>query len=612
MKQRVVGLTVLVVAIAMAYSAPEVAQICCLAMGLVPVVVGARVEVDRVAQAAVTIVAMMTGVLAARWTAIPVEVPTLLSERTLLLGLPMLAVAAARACLVRPMYGDRLTLLAALVALTAAGRAQTGWVFPVLAAVATLLGLLALRISDPSRAPLRVLEARHFVGLAFGALTAAALAGLATWTLPRVHDAMMARMMARAERNRTGFSDAMWLGAMQGMLESNTVVMRVRGAAPPLLRGVIFTQYHQGRWETGAEAVVPEVVETSVERGSQPTEVEHAGRPTRYFLPLGADDVAVSSGIFERDPRGIARPSPNAHAKRVWFDTGELPRGPPPTLADLQVPRKISSELQSILESWGAAGRPPREALETIEARLLRDYTYSLESERSPSADPVLDFLKTHKQGHCEYFAAAFALLARSARVPARVVAGYRVSERSPLGYMIVRERNAHSWVEVFVDDHWETFDPTPASDLAAASPATTPWISAMLDGLRTGWEAVDDWFGRRSAFELSLALVTLLGALVMVRAWRARGVKGQVVVADQPKELTSLWRALKQAGVERAPSDTLGALARRVEAAEQLKAEIREEVAAALRGYERHRYGGEGTNSEALGAISRAASRVA
>lgn len=611
MRQRAVGLTVLVVALAMAYSSPEVTQLICVALGVVPLLLGARFEIDRVAQAAVTIGAMMTGVLGARLTTMPIEVATILSERTLLLGLPMLAVASARACLLRPMYGGKLTLLAALVALTAAGRAQTGLVFPLLAALATLLGLFALRLSDETRAPLSSLEPRHFVGLAFGALTAAGLALLATWSLPRLHDAMIARMMQRAEQSRTGFSDSMWLGAMDGMLQSDRVVMRLRGPAPPLLRGVVLSQYGQGRWEANPEDLLPEVVETSSERQGQPTEIELAGRTQRYFLPLGARDVAVSSGVYERDRLGVARPSPNLQAKRVWFSQGELPSAPPPALGDLHVPRKIAPELQSILERWGASGLPPREALERIQARLLADYRYSLESTRSPGVDPVVDFLKNHKEGHCEYFAAAFTLLARTARVPARVVAGYRVSERSPFGYMIVRERNAHSWVEVYLDDRWQSYDPTPAGDLAAAAPATTPWLSALFDGLRTSWEAADDWFGRRSAFELSLALVTLLGALVLVRAWRSRGEARPSEVVEQPLELLALWSALRQAGLERAPQDTLGTTARKVASSERLGPEVREEVVTALRRYEQYRYGGLGTPAEALDAISRAAARL-
>ncbi|NUP11745.1 MAG: DUF3488 domain-containing protein [Polyangiaceae bacterium] len=608
---RAVGVAVFLTGIAMAYPAPEVSRVFCALIGAVPLLVGARFEADRVAQAALSTGAMIGGVLIARLTASPIEIATILSERTMLLGLPMLSVASARACLHRPVYGDKLTLLAALVALTAAGRAQTGAVFPVLAALSVLAGLAALRVSDPARAPLSQLGARHYVGMAFGATMAGALALAATWSLPRLHQAVISGILSRSDRSRTGFSESMALGSMDGMLQSDAVVLRIRNGAPKLLRGVVLTAYQQGRWETGPDMPLPEVVETPTEPEGALVEIEHARRAPRYFLPLGATDVASSSGFLDRFADGTAKPSTGAFAKRLWFNEGDPPNSPPPTLADLQVPRRVMPELTAILEEWGASGDDPRKTLALVSEHLARDYRYSLDYRRTPGVDPVIDFLRTNREGHCEYFASAFALLARSSRVPARVVAGYRVMETSPLGYSIVRERNAHSWVEVWIDDHWETFDPTPSSDLAAASPAVTPWIGAIIDGIRTGWEAVDDWFGRRTAFELSLTLVTLVALLVMVRALRGRRGKRQVERVDQPAELERLTRALKGIGIERAPHETLAALAARVKGSERVGEELRAEIVGALARYERHRYGAEGTLPDALAALSRVAARL-
>ena len=81
-------------------------------------------------------------------------------------------------------------------------------------------------------------------------------------------------------------------------------------------------------------------------------------------------------------------------------------------------------------------------------------------------------------------------------QVPVLVAAGYRVSERSPFGdYAIVRERDAHAWVEAWIDDGWETFDPTPPGSLGGES--VTPVGSAMVDYLRTQWERADDWLAK-------------------------------------------------------------------------------------------------------------------
>lgn len=611
MRERAVAFPIVFVAAAMAYSSPTSTAIYCGVLALASLLFASKVEADRVAQAAASVVAMMGGVLVARLTALPIETAQVLSERSLLLGLPMLSIAAVRACLVRPLYGAPLTLLATLVALTAAGRAQTGVVFPAAAALTLAAGLYAFRVSDPTRAPLVHWETRHYAGVAFGATVAVALSGFAVWSLPRVHDMMIARLMARAARTQSGFGNTMTLSAMEGMFQDDAVVLRVRGETPELLRGVVLADYQNGRWEVGTEALVPEVVEvpTVPSRGS--IEIEHATRDTRgYFVPLGATDLASSSGFVDRDVDGILRPSASAFAKRLWFRVGDPPHTPPPTLVDLHVSTRIFPELRAIADEWGAAGKPPRQGLKILEERLRRDYRYALEFERTPRVDPVVDFLRRHKEGHCEYFASAFALLARTIRVPARVVAGYRVTERSPFDYFIVRKRNAHSWVEVYIDDHWETWDPTPASEDLSLGPRTsTPWLSALFDGVRTAWEAADDWFGRRSAFELSLALAGLVGALVLLRTLRNRTKGGSPSAElDAPAELRQLTAVLSRVGVVTDRSDTLGSLSMKVAGTEALPSEVRADVATALSRYERLRYGGEGDAKAVLGELGRAA----
>src|SRR6478609_10295129 len=61
------------------------------------------------------------------------------------------------------------------------------------------------------------------------------------------------------------------------------------------------------------------------------------------------------------------------------------------------------------------------------------------------------------------------ALLLRLGGVPARVASGFTPGTKDPkTGEWVVRDLDAHSWVEVWFDGiGWVTFDPTPA-----ASPA--------------------------------------------------------------------------------------------------------------------------------------------
>ena len=67
------------------------------------------------------------------------------------------------------------------------------------------------------------------------------------------------------------------------------------------------------------------------------------------------------------------------------------------------------------------------------------------------------------------------ALLLRMAGIPARVVTGFSTGATdTKTGEYVVRDFDAHSWVEVYYPDcGWLTFDPTPAARPRAASPPT-------------------------------------------------------------------------------------------------------------------------------------------
>ncbi|MDP6675584.1 MAG: DUF3488 and transglutaminase-like domain-containing protein [Gammaproteobacteria bacterium] len=83
---------------------------------------------------------------------------------------------------------------------------------------------------------------------------------------------------------------------------------------------------------------------------------------------------------------------------------------------------------------------------------------------RPPSlgADPIDEFLFDTRRGFCGHYASAFTLLARAGGIPARIVTGYQGAELNPLGnYWIVRQSDAHAWVEVWLDGRWIHFDPT-------------------------------------------------------------------------------------------------------------------------------------------------------
>ena len=94
---------------------------------------------------------------------------------------------------------------------------------------------------------------------------------------------------------------------------------------------------------------------------------------------------------------------------------------------------------------------------------------------------PLEHFLFESKAGYCQHFSGAMALLLRMGGVPARVATGFSPGGfRRRQGEWVVRDRDAHSWVEAWFDGiGWVTFDPTPsatpARSLIAAINAPDP-----------------------------------------------------------------------------------------------------------------------------------------
>ncbi|MEL7059903.1 MAG: transglutaminase-like domain-containing protein, partial [Acidobacteriota bacterium] len=112
-----------------------------------------------------------------------------------------------------------------------------------------------------------------------------------------------------------------------------------------------------------------------------------------------------------------------------------------------------------------------RERIARLERHLLTQYSYTLDFVGRDGRRPIEDFLFEYRSGHCEYFATAMVLMLRSQGVPARFVTGFLGAEANPLeGYFVVRQQNAHAWVEAWTEEGgWEVWDPTPPEGRPAA-----------------------------------------------------------------------------------------------------------------------------------------------
>jgi transglutaminase-like putative cysteine protease len=118
-----------------------------------------------------------------------------------------------------------------------------------------------------------------------------------------------------------------------------------------------------------------------------------------------------------------------------------------------------------------------------IETYLRTHYKYTLDLTdfaKVRGKDRIVTFLYDLKRGHCEYFAGSMALMCQSLGIHARVVVGFKCDEYNAYtGSFIVRESDAHAWVEVLTADGWKTFDPT-SEDLANPHARTTTAMDSV------------------------------------------------------------------------------------------------------------------------------------
>lgn len=513
-------------------------------------------------------------------------------------GLAPLCIAAARQLVKVPEGGRRVDVGLALLTLLSCGSARPGPLYVGLVVLFVAATVVGARADDPDRVPLTSVSRRGvLVGVLVLAVAGAGASAFAAASLPaaRYVETRFNQMMTDRWASKMGFTDSVRFGRVTRLLASKTVVMRLTGPRVTHLRGVALDHYDDERWsrserESMAEVAVP-IVKPD---GADVVEV----RPLRVdgerlFTPLDARQISTGSGRVKADSMGVLRHLPSERAPTFWFRVG--PRDAIPVAdardADLQIPGRLRGPLTALSSEW-IGGRQGREAaLAAIEAKLLSgDYKYSTNYTRRTRADAVAEFLFSAKQGHCEVFASAMVLLARSAGIPARLVVGYRVGERNPVfSHWVVRESNAHAWVEAQLSDgSWKTFDPTPMSDLPQDLEHDEQGADVVGETLMTMWSRAEDWLSERSVFELGGAAALGLIAFATLRLRRQRKAAGADVVPTldftPPLEaFAKLEVKLAGKGFARAPGQTI----------ERWAATLPEAIASAVLRYAAHRYGG-------------------
>ena len=228
-----------------------------------------------------------------------------------------------------------------------------------------------------------------------------------------------------------------------------------------------------------------------------------------------------------------------------------------------------------------------------------QDFIYTLNPPILPDNE-VDRFLFDSKRGFCENYAGSFALLMRTAGIPARVVTGYQGGEYNRVGdYLIVRQSDAHAWTEVWLKGKgWVRVDPTAAVSpgrielglddvLTGENPGfriknRSPLFGNLLyswDNLQHGWNdwvldydhrrqsnflrdlevGIEDWGDMIFALIAMMLLVT--GGYWFISWFRERPRKPELYEIY----FNQLLKKLRKLGLEKAPSEDTRAFLQRV-----------------------------------------------
>ena len=187
----------------------------------------------------------------------------------------------------------------------------------------------------------------------------------------------------------------------------------------------------------------------------------------------------------------------------------------------LQLPEGVPSEILKLANRLVGDSKSSAEKANVLRNHLYQNYAYSLNPPKKDEQGQIYSFLFNERQGHCEYFAATFALMLRATGVPARVVGGYQGGFWDNAEELAVfTGKNAHVWVEWYHPKiGWVIDDATPV--MYRQAERLEGWL-AVRERLRLYW---DDY-----VVEYALGnQLSLLGA-----AW------------GQKDTLTETWTELK------------------------------------------------------------------
>ncbi len=278
-----------------------------------------------------------------------------------------------------------------------------------------------------------------------------------------------------AHSGTTGINDEMSMGSISNLSQSDKIAFRVAFENKVInnklsyWRGPVLWHTDGKNWRSGSAVGDHNNVSYYRPTGAPihyTVTLEPHNQKWLYGLDLPAtapDDTIINNDfqlITESKVQELLRYKMTSYSEYVTgpLTTDEKQRA-------LQLPTNRNSRAISLGRQWQQQLREPEAIVDhALKYFNQQPFSYTLKPPLLGN-HPVDDFLFNTQQGFCEHYAASFTVLMRAAGIPTRIVTGYQGGDFNPVGgYLIVRQRDAHAWTEVWLDGKgWVRVDPTSA-----------------------------------------------------------------------------------------------------------------------------------------------------
>lgn len=381
--------------------------------------------------------------------------------------------------------------------------------------------------------------------------------------LPRVRNPFVPGMSGALNNAATGLSDSIDFREPRSIEPDASVVSRVwmgRDAVafftPLRLRGAIYDRFRDNQWMQAERSYIPVSMREGAAHIARPAGLTRAAQiqqrlivSGRLLLPTGTFAVNNIGQVYEGPTHDVYQIFQTRKTQSITYEVSLARFTTPwrehrPSVTNYPVTPPVVALARQIV---GRETEPTAQA-GAIEHYMSTRFHYIPNPALIGHPMSVDSFLLHERRGHCEYFAAGMVALLSALDVPARIVGGFYGGQLNPLtGYFVIRNEDAHAWVEVWDGKAWQTFDPTPSLLRPGNSRDgfLKMFVVALGDSISYFWDRYILTFG------LGDQVVLAFNALQSVRDWTGLFRQGtqRTLQSLHPRDFLEVFAALLLAG---------------------------------------------------------------